>query len=107
MLFLAIIATLGAIVWSVFVVSANGMASAPMAKFQGMWSIGAAWAAAVVFWIAWACAPNGATTNAFARVPGCVIDTGLLSYNLVAETPAGLFIVGVGLSASPAPWPSN
>jgi hypothetical protein len=38
--------------------------------------------------------PFGSTTNAFKVVPGAVIQTGLKDFNLVCETPAGLFLVG-------------
>lgn len=53
MLFLAIIATLASIVWSFFVLFANGMSSAPTAAFQGGWSIALAWIATIILWIAW------------------------------------------------------
>lgn len=36
----------------------------------------------------------GATTLAFQRIPGGVIDTGLLGFNLVCNLPVGLFFVG-------------
>jgi hypothetical protein len=53
MLFLAIVATLVSIVWTAFVVFANGMSSAPMAAFQGGWSIIGVWVLTVILWLAW------------------------------------------------------
>ena len=53
MLFLAIIATLASILWSGFVVFANGMSSAPMAAFQGKGSMIGAWIVTVILWLAW------------------------------------------------------
>jgi hypothetical protein len=53
MIILAILATIGAALWTVMVLYANGMASSPQA-FQGGGSIALAWGAALVLWIAWA-----------------------------------------------------
>ncbi len=53
MIILAILSTIAAAAWSFVVVMANGMSSAPSLGFQGGWTIGAAWAVVVVFWLAW------------------------------------------------------
>jgi hypothetical protein len=47
--FLAVIAVIAAIVWSLFVVAANGMSDAPSAGFQGGDTIVIAWLIAAVF----------------------------------------------------------
>lgn len=36
----------------------------------------------------------GVTSNGFARLPGAVVDIGLLRFNLVTEHPGGLFFIG-------------
>lgn len=54
MLFLAIVATIGAIMWGVFVLYANGMSSSPSQDFQGGLSVAAGFVIALVLWIAWA-----------------------------------------------------
>ena len=46
---LAILAVLGAIVWTLFVIAANGMSDAPTLGFQGGGSLIAAWLIAGVF----------------------------------------------------------
>jgi len=53
MIVLAIIATIIAIGVSFLVVMANGMSDAPMAGFQGGYTIAIAWGVAGVFWLAW------------------------------------------------------
>ena len=52
MLFLAIIATIAAGLWSLVVLFANGMRSSP-GEFQGRGTIIAAWLGAAVLWLAW------------------------------------------------------
>lgn len=52
MIVLAILATLGAIGWSVLTVFANGMRSSPGA-FRGAGGIALAWAIAAAVWVAW------------------------------------------------------
>lgn len=53
MILLAILATGGAMVWTGFVVMANSMSDSPSTPFQGKFSMLAAWALALVFWLAW------------------------------------------------------
>lgn len=53
MILLAILATLAAVVWSLFVVFANGMSDWPSAGFQGRGTIWAAWVVVAVLWLAW------------------------------------------------------
>lgn len=53
MLVLSIISTLCAIVWSVFVVFANGMSDSPSSGFQGKWSIIGAWVLVAILWLGW------------------------------------------------------
>lgn len=52
MLFLAIVATICALVWSVIVLGANGMRSSP-GPFQGGFTILGAWFGVVVLWLTW------------------------------------------------------
>lgn len=52
MIFLAILATFAAAVWSMFVLYANGMRSSP-GKFVGAGTIWAAWIGVAVLWLAW------------------------------------------------------
>lgn len=51
MLTLAIIATVGSIAWSVFVVLANGMSDSPTTGFIGLGSIVACWAGTFALWL--------------------------------------------------------
>lgn len=52
MIVLAIVATIGALIWSFGVMFANGMRSSP-GKFQGGGTIIAAWVVVVILWLAW------------------------------------------------------
>jgi hypothetical protein len=52
MIILAIVATISAIFFSLFVLYANGMRSSPGA-FVGAWMIWAAWIGVVIMWLAW------------------------------------------------------
>lgn len=53
MILLAILTTLGAIVWSVLTVFANMMSGAPSQRFRGAWGIGLVWIIAAALWAAW------------------------------------------------------
>jgi hypothetical protein len=53
MIVLAIIATIAAVLWTAFVVFANGMSDAPSVGFQGEWSIIGAWGVTAALWLAW------------------------------------------------------
>lgn len=53
MIVLAILATLGSLVWSWIVLMANGMSSSPSTPFQGGWSIIAAWLVTAALWFGW------------------------------------------------------
>jgi hypothetical protein len=53
MLVVAILGTIGAVVWTILGVFANGMSDAPSAGFQGGWTIVVAWVVAAVIWLAW------------------------------------------------------
>lgn len=53
MIVLSFVATVFAIVWSIFVVCANGMSDAPQDGFRGGWMIGAAWFCVAVMWLGW------------------------------------------------------
>lgn len=52
MIVLAIVATLAAIAWSLFVLFANSMRSSP-GDFVGAGTIWAAWIGVAVMWLAW------------------------------------------------------
>ena len=54
MIIIAIVATIGAVLWSAFVVFANGMSASP-GMFQGRGTIWVAWIIAAILWIAWWC----------------------------------------------------
>ncbi len=53
MIVIAILATLGALVWSLLVILANGMRSSP-GKFSGAIEIAGVWLVTGVIWFAWA-----------------------------------------------------
>lgn len=53
MIVFAILGFLAAIVWSFFVIMANGMSDAPMSGFQGGGMILAAWIVEAVLILAW------------------------------------------------------
>jgi len=53
MIVLAILSTLGALFLTWITIMANGMSDAPMAGFQGGYTIAVAWGVAGVFWLAW------------------------------------------------------
>lgn len=53
MLFLAIIMTIAACIFSLFVLFANGISDAPSRAFQGGWLIGLVWLCAAVLYVAW------------------------------------------------------
>ena len=52
MMILAIVATIAAVVWTVFVEYANNMRSSP-GDFVGSGSISVGWILAAVMWLAW------------------------------------------------------
>lgn len=54
MIVLAIFTTACAAVWTLFVLFANGMASAPSKELEGKSTIVLAWAVTAVLWAAWA-----------------------------------------------------
>jgi hypothetical protein len=53
MIVLAILATIASIIWTGFVVVANGMSDAPQMAFQGGWMIAAAWVVVAALYLAW------------------------------------------------------
>ena len=53
MIVLAIIATVAAVLWSLFVMGANGMSDSSAHQFEGGWTIALIWLAALALWFAW------------------------------------------------------
>ena len=53
MIVFAIIGFFAAIVWSLFVIMANGMSDAPMLGFQGGGTIAVAWIVEAILILAW------------------------------------------------------